>query len=89
MNSLHLGTARGILRNTAAQILLGVLDKGAGLLVAVLVARFLGAEAMGLFALLFSAALLIQALVSLGLPEVSCAKSRPARTPPAASVSWQ
>ena len=69
MNSLHLGTARGILRNTAAQILLGVLDKGAGLLVAVLVARFLGAEAMGLFALLFSAALLIQAFVSLGLPE--------------------
>lgn len=69
MNSLHIGTARGILRNTAAQVLLGVLDKGASLLVAILVARFLGAEAMGLFALLFSAALMIQALVSLGLPE--------------------
>jgi O-antigen/teichoic acid export membrane protein len=69
MNSRHIGTARGILRNTAAQVLLGVLDKGAGLLVAVLVARFLGAQAMGLFALLFSAALMIQALVSLGLSE--------------------
>jgi O-antigen/teichoic acid export membrane protein len=84
MNSRHIGTARGILRNTAVLMFLGVLDKAAGLLVAILVARFLGTAAMGLFALLFSVALIAQAFVSFGMSENLV---REAATSPGASRS--
>ncbi len=59
MTSSSIGLARGILRNAGGLFLVGMFAKGMGLVIAVLVARFLGADAMGLFALLFSIAMLL------------------------------
>jgi O-antigen/teichoic acid export membrane protein len=62
--------ATSIVRNSAALMAVGLLAKGMGLVIAVLVARFLGPTGMGLFALLFSAALLIELVTPLGLQDV-------------------
>jgi O-antigen/teichoic acid export membrane protein len=69
MTNSHVGLARRILRNAAALILVGVFAKGAGLVIAVLVARFLGPDAMGLFALLFSIAILLETFISVGMSD--------------------
>jgi O-antigen/teichoic acid export membrane protein len=69
MTPASLGVARGILRNAAALFLVGVFAKGAGLVIAILVARFLGADAMGLFAMLFSIAVLLEMFISLGMSD--------------------
>jgi O-antigen/teichoic acid export membrane protein len=69
MTPASVGVARGILRNAAALFLVGTFAKGAGLIIAVLVARFLGADAMGLFAVLFSIAVLIETFISLGMSD--------------------
>ena len=69
MTPASVGVARGILRNAAALFLVGLFAKGAGLVIAVLVARFLGPGAMGLFALLFSIAILVETFISLGLSD--------------------
>lgn len=73
------GLARGILRNAAALFLIGLFAKGAGLVIAILVARFLGADAMGLFALLFSIAMLLETFMSMGMSDslVRDAAARP------------
>jgi PST family polysaccharide transporter len=59
-----------ILRNSAALMTVGMLSKAMGLVIAVLVARFLGPESMGLFALLFSIAFLVESIAPLGLQDV-------------------
>lgn len=69
MTRTAVGTARGILRNVAALFLVGLFAKGAGLLISVLVARFLGADAMGLFAVLFSVSVLIETFITLGMSD--------------------
>lgn len=61
--------ARGILRNTAALFLVGVFAKGMGLVIAILIGRFLGTAVMGLFAFLFSLAMLLETFVSLGMSD--------------------
>ena len=62
--------ATSIVRNSVALMAVGVLAKGMGLVLAVLIARFLGPSSMGLFALLFSIALLIEYMAPLGLQDV-------------------
>ncbi len=69
MTPASVGVARGILRNAAALFLVGLFAKGAGLVIAILVARFLGADDMGLFALLFSVAILLETFISLGMSD--------------------
>jgi O-antigen/teichoic acid export membrane protein len=69
MTPASVGVARGILRNAGALFLVGVFAKGAGLVIAILVARFLGADAMGLFALLFTITILLETFISLGLSD--------------------
>jgi len=69
MTHASVGLARGILRNASALFLVGAFAKGAGLVIAVLVARFLGADAMGLFAALFSISVLIETFISLGMSD--------------------
>lgn len=69
MTSGSVGLARGILRNAGGLFLVGVFAKGMGLIIAVLVARFLGPDAMGLFALLFSVAMLLETFISIGLSD--------------------
>jgi len=69
MTPASVGVARGILRNAGALFLVGLFAKGAGLVIAVLVARFLGPDAMGLFAVLFSVSVLIETFISLGMSD--------------------
>lgn len=70
MHREPVAVALSIVRNSAALMTVGVLAKGMGLVIAVLIARFLGPEAMGLFAILFSIALLIEFTTPLGLQDV-------------------
>lgn len=83
MTPASVGVTRGILRNAGALLLVGLFAKGAGLVIAVLVARFLGANAMGLFAVLFSISVLIEAFISLGMSDslVRDVAARPAEAP--------
>jgi PST family polysaccharide transporter len=83
MTPASVGVARGILRNAAALFMVGVFAKGAGLIISVLVARFLGPDAMGLFAVLFSVAVLIETFISLGMSDslVRDVAAHPARAP--------
>jgi O-antigen/teichoic acid export membrane protein len=83
MTPTSVGVARGILRNAGALFLVGLFAKGAGLVIAVLVARFLGADAMGLFAVLFSVSVLIEAFISFGMSDslVRDVAARPADSP--------
>ena len=83
MTHATVGVARGILRNAGALFLVGAFAKGAGLIIAVLVARFLGADAMGLFAALFSISVLIETFISLGMSDslVRDVAARPAEAP--------
>lgn len=62
--------ATSIVRNSVALMAVGLLAKGMGLVIAVLIARFLGPSAMGMFALLFSIALLLEYITPLGLQDV-------------------
>ncbi len=83
MTHASVGVARGILRNASALFLVGLFAKGAGLIVAILVARFLGPGAMGLYAVLFSVAVLIETFISLGMSDslVRDVAANPARAP--------
>ncbi|TAK55107.1 MAG: hypothetical protein EPO25_04935 [Gammaproteobacteria bacterium] len=69
MTDQSVGLARGILRNAAALLLVGVFAKGMGLIIAILIARFLGASAMGLFAMLFAVAVLVEMFISIGMSD--------------------
>lgn len=84
MSHASVGVARGILRNAGALFLVGLFAKGAGLLISVLVARFLGPGAMGLFAVLFSVSVLIETFISLGMSNslVRDVAARPTEAPP-------
>jgi len=84
MTPASVGVARGILRNASALVLVGLFAKGAGLIVAILVARFLGPGAMGLYAALFSVAVLIETFISLGMSDslVRDVAAQPSRAAP-------
>jgi len=62
--------ATSIFRNSVALMAVGLLAKGMGLVIAILIARFLGPSAMGLFAIIFSVALLVEYIAPLGLQDV-------------------
>ena len=70
MHREPVAVATAIVRNTAALMLVGLVVKGMGLVVAVLIARFLGPAAMGLFALVFSIAMLVESIAPLGIQDV-------------------
>lgn len=84
MTPASVGVARGILRNASALFLVGLFAKGAGLIIAIMVARFLGPGAMGLYAALFSIAVLIETFISLGMSDslVRDVAAHPARAAP-------
>jgi O-antigen/teichoic acid export membrane protein len=70
MHREPVAVAFSIVRNSVALMAVGLLAKGMGLVLAVLIARFLGPASMGLFALLFSIALLVEYVAPLGLQDV-------------------
>jgi O-antigen/teichoic acid export membrane protein len=61
---------RSTLLDAAALSAVGLLSKAIGLVVSVLVARFLGPEGLGLFAMLFAAAMLLEEVSNFGLPDL-------------------
>jgi O-antigen/teichoic acid export membrane protein len=63
------GTAR-ILKNSVAMFAASLLAKGGGLIITILVARYLGAESLGVFAVVMAVALLLGVLSPLGHQEV-------------------
>lgn len=69
MTKGSIGMARGIVRNSAALFLLGVIGKGMGLIIAIMLARFLGKDAVGLYAMLFTVSVLVEVLISIGMSD--------------------
>jgi O-antigen/teichoic acid export membrane protein len=63
-------TAARIAKNSAAMFLVAMFTKGAGLVVAALVARYLGPSALGAHAVVMGLALLFETLAPLGQPYV-------------------
>lgn len=75
------------LRAAAALGVIGLLAKAMGLVVTVLVARFLGPEGLGLFALLLAATLLLEQVARFGLPELLIRDA--AAQPDLAGLYWR
>jgi len=69
MSNSSVTAASRIFKNFAALFVVGVFNKAMGLVIAVLVARFLGPESTGLFALLFGIAILIENTAVVGLQD--------------------
>ena len=63
-------TVARILKNSAAMFFAAIFIKGGGLVVTILVARYLGAAALGIYAVVLSLASLLEILAPLGQQEV-------------------
>jgi O-antigen/teichoic acid export membrane protein len=63
-------TAARVVRNSSALFAAAALAKGGGLVVTILVARYLGASSLGVYAVVLALALLLEALAPLGQQEV-------------------
>lgn len=63
------GTAR-ILKNSVAMFTASLLAKGGGLIVTILVARYLGASSLGIYAVILALALLVEVMTPMGHQEV-------------------
>jgi O-antigen/teichoic acid export membrane protein len=66
----ELGTGVRVAKNSAALFVVALLSKGGGLVVAVLVARYLGPAALGTYAVVMGIALLLEQVAPIGLPIV-------------------
>ena len=62
--------ARATLRGAAAMSFVGLLAKAMGLVVGILVARYLGPDGLGLFALLLGLSIIAEQIGAFGVPEV-------------------
>ena len=62
--------ARATLRNAAGMSIVGLLAKAMGLVVGVLVARYLGPKGLGLFAFLLGLSIIAEQVGSFGAPDV-------------------
>ena len=63
-------TAARVVKNSAAMFAAAALAKGGGLIVTILVARYLGASSLGVYAVVLALALLLEVLSPLGQQEV-------------------
>ena len=68
--STKVDTAARVVRNSSALFAAAALAKGGGLIVTILVARYLGASSLGVYAVVLALALLLEALAPLGQQEV-------------------
>jgi O-antigen/teichoic acid export membrane protein len=66
----RLHTATRIVRNFMVLLLVAAIAKGSGLITAVIVARFLGAEALGIYAVVMALTLLLELIAPLGQQDV-------------------
>lgn len=69
-SSSKIDKAAKIVKNSVAMFATAAIVKGGGLIVTVLVARYLGASALGVFAVVQSIALLLEAVIPLGQQDV-------------------
>jgi O-antigen/teichoic acid export membrane protein len=67
-NRLH--TATRIVRNFIVLLFLAAMAKGSGLIIAVIVARFLGAEALGIYAVVIAMTMILEIVAPLGQQDV-------------------
>ena len=65
-----LSTGERVAKNSAALFIVAILTKGAGLVMAVLIARYLGPTALGFYAVVMGLALLVEHIAPLGQPIV-------------------
>jgi O-antigen/teichoic acid export membrane protein len=69
-SSSRIDKAARLVKNSLAMFLTAAIVKGGGLIVTVLVARYLGASALGVFAVVQSMALLVEVIIPLGQQDV-------------------
>jgi O-antigen/teichoic acid export membrane protein len=66
----RISTAVRIVRNSIALFVLALMAKGAGLIIAIIVARYLGAEALGVYAVLMAVTMLLEIVAPMGQQDV-------------------
>ena len=70
MSEHRLHTVTRIVRNFLVLFFLAAMAKGSGLIIAVIIARFLGAEALGIYAVLIALAMILEIIAPLGQQDV-------------------
>jgi O-antigen/teichoic acid export membrane protein len=70
MSDSRLQTATRIVRNSMVLFVVAVMAKGFGLIIAVVVARYLGPEALGVYAVLMAVTMLLEMIAPLGQQDV-------------------
>lgn len=86
MSQTRLNTAARIVRNSIALFILAAMAKGAGLIIAIIVARYLGAGALGVYAVLMAVTMLLEIVAPMGQQDVIVREA--ARTPSAMLRLW-
>ncbi|MGH8195800.1 MAG: flippase [Woeseiaceae bacterium] len=71
MTHRHLQDATRIARNTIGLLLVSLVAKGSGLIVVIVVARYLGAETLGVFVVIMALTLLLATVSPLGTPDAA------------------
>ncbi|MGH8495928.1 MAG: flippase [Gammaproteobacteria bacterium] len=70
MSEKRVHTAARIIRNSLALFVVAAMAKGAGLIIAIIVARYLGAEALGIYAVLMALTMLCEIVAPMGQQDV-------------------
>lgn len=70
MSEHRLHTVTRIVRNFLVLFFLAAMAKGSGLIIAVIIARFLGAEALGIYAVLIALTMILEIIAPLGQQDV-------------------
>lgn len=86
MSEKRVHAAARIVRNSIALFLVAAMAKGAGLIIAIIVARYLGAEALGIYAVLMALTMLCEIVAPMGRQDVLVRAV--ARTPAAMLRLW-
>jgi O-antigen/teichoic acid export membrane protein len=70
MSEKRLHTATRIVRNSIVLFLVAAMAKGSGLIIAIIIARYLGAEALGVYAVLIAVTMILELVAPLGQQDV-------------------
>lgn len=71
MTHPRLQDATRIVRNTIGLLLVSLIAKGSGLIIVIVVARYLGAEALGVYVVIMALTMLLAAVSPMGTPDVA------------------
>jgi O-antigen/teichoic acid export membrane protein len=70
MSEKRLHTATRIVRNSIVLFVLAAMAKGSGLIIAIIIARYLGAEALGIYAVVIAMTMILELVAPLGQQDV-------------------